>query len=121
MKKLTVEDTINQVIQKEMKELVYFQGAPYVKFVLLSVAVEFLGACLDSHEFHDEKQSQERFNNALKLFPKKYHKFAKKDSKINLFKELRCGMIHKLSPLSSVIRLTANHFYPNKQSFFRLL
>ena len=104
---LTVENTIEQVIQTEIKELVYYKGAPYVKFLLLSIAVEFLGACMDKHDFQDHQQSLIRFNKALKkLFPKKYHKYAKKDSDINLFKDLRSGMIHKLSPLTQRIKLT---------------
>ena len=62
---------------------------------------------MDKHDFEDNSQSHDRFNKSLnELFPKKYHRYAKKDSTINLFQELRCGMIHKLSPLSSRIRLT---------------
>jgi len=105
--KLTITDTINTVIQGEIKELIEYNGAPFIKFQLIVTAIEFLGACLDNHKFEDNEKSEIRFNKALvKLFPKPYKKYSKKDSEISLYKQLRCGMIHKLRPLSSKIRLT---------------
>ena len=105
--KLTVTDTINTVIQGEIKELIEYNGAPFIKFQLIVTAIEFLGACLDNHKFEDNEKSEIRFNKALvKLFPTSYKKYSKKDSEISLYKQLRCGMIHKLRPLSSKIRLT---------------
>lgn len=99
----SVEAAVRQIIQTEIKELVEYNGAPYIKFLLLSVAIEFLGACMDSHAFEDDRQSKDRFNKALKkLFPKKYHKYSKKGAKINLFRDFRCGMIHKLRPSNGV-------------------
>ncbi|HRN41379.1 MAG TPA: hypothetical protein PK649_04800 [Vicingus sp.] len=104
---LNVENTIQTVIQGEIKELINFNGAPFIKFQLIVTAIEFLGACMDQHEFSKNEESESRFNNAIiKLFPKKYHKYAKKDTEINLFRDLRCGMIHKLCPLTTKIRLT---------------
>lgn len=104
---LSVEDTVRKIIQGEIKTIIAYEGAPFIKFQLICTAIEFLGACMDQHNFVDPKQSEDRFNDALReLFPKNYHKYAKKDSTISLFRELRCGMVHKLSPCSSKVRLT---------------
>ncbi len=107
---LTVENSINTIIQGEIKELINFKGAPFIKFQLIVTAIEFLGACMDQHDFTKNEKSEERFNKAItELFPKKYHKYAKKNTEIDLFRDLRCGMIHKLSPLTTKIRLTERH------------
>ncbi|NWL03596.1 hypothetical protein DM790_22480 [Flavobacterium collinsii] len=104
---LTVKNTIEKIIQGEIKEIIQFEKAPFIKFQLLSTSLEFLGACMDNKEFYAKKSSEERFNKALiKLMPKKYHKYAKNDSAISLYSILRCGMIHKLRPLNDTILLS---------------
>lgn len=114
--KLNVEETINNVILGEIKQLIEFKEAPFIKFQLIVTSIEFLGACLDQHDFADNSHSEERFNTCLnKLFPKVYKKYAKNDSSISLYKELRCGMIHKLKPLSSKVRLTERRHIKNQK------
>ena len=104
---LSVKDTIELIIQGEIKDLVEYSKAPFIKFQILSTALEFLGACMDNKDFAEERVSEERFNKAItKLMPKKYHKYAKKDASINLYSILRCGMIHKLKPLNDKVILT---------------
>lgn len=100
---------LNEVILREMKTIIFSnecKSAPYVKFVLVATGIEFLGACVDSHDFSKEREGEDRFNYALSaFFGKKYHKYSKKDSTINLYKDFRCGMIHQLRP-SAKINLT---------------
>jgi hypothetical protein len=112
---MTVQETINSVIQGEVKELIKYQGAPFIKFQLIVTSIEFLGACLDQHDFETKDHSEQRFNAAIsKLFPKKYHKYAKSNSSINLYRDLRCGMIHKLRPLGTAIGLASKQNSPCK-------
>lgn len=104
---LTVADTVRRVIQEEMKLIIEQPGAPYTKFILIATAIEFLGACMDKHDFTASSHSRDRFANALKgLFPKAYHKHAMKGSKIDLFKVFRCGMVHQFCPTDNSIWLT---------------
>lgn len=108
IKKLNSINIIEEVILREIKEIVYSKDcktAPYVKFIVIATAIEFLGACGDPHEFNTDQQSENRFNNGLKYFPKKYIPFSKKDSKVYLYEDFRCHMIHQLRP-STKISLT---------------
>jgi hypothetical protein len=97
---------IREVILREIKTIVYSAecaSAPYVKFILIATGIEFLGACGDAFSFEKNLQSEERFNHALNTyFNKKYQKFAKKDSSINLYEDFRCAMIHQLRPTTKI-------------------
>jgi len=107
---LSVDHTLTQVIQGEIGQLVAFDGAPYIKFQLLATSIEFLGACMDNHDFEDNKHSEARFNKALiKLFPKKYHKYAKKNSEPSLYVGLRCGMLHRFKPIGQILLTERRH------------
>lgn len=101
---LTLISSIEAIILTELKNIIYrYKGSPYIKFLLLVNSVEFLGSCLDEHEITKTKESEERFNKALKkLFDKKYHKYANKNSNPYFFSDLRCGMIHQLRPLNHI-------------------
>lgn len=93
---ISVIKTIETVFLEELKEIVYFDKAPYIKFLLIIQGIEYLGACLDELPFTSEKRSEERFNKALKkLFDKIYHKYANKNAKVYFYQDLRCGMIHQ--------------------------
>lgn len=107
--KIDAQQFIKDVILREIKTIVYSpecKSAPYVKFVLIATGIEFLGACGDPHPYNKEKEGEDRFNAALnKYFNKKYQKYAKKGSAINLYEDFRCGMIHQLRP-THLINLT---------------
>lgn len=96
---LTVSECVRLFIS-DLHEVIYeHPGSKMIKFIYLAVGIEYLGACLDGHDFLKEGESENRFNKALKkLFPNKYHLFAKADAKINLFKQFRCAFVHQLRP-----------------------
>jgi hypothetical protein len=102
---LTLVETIKTLILGELKSIVYqHQGSAFIKFLNIAIAIEYLGACLDHHPFDKDKQSEKRFNEALKeLFEKKYKKYTKTDSEIYFFKEFRCSFIHQLRPGSNIV------------------
>src|ERR1051325_2273799 len=95
---LSPYNTVCDTLIGELGELIYKTNkAPYIKFIPILVGIEFLGGCYDKHDFNKEKESENRFNRALKkLFPKSYKPFANESSKHYLYKHLRCGMIHQL-------------------------
>lgn len=105
VKKLSTGESVEAIFLKEMKEIIYnHEGAAFIKFLNIAVGIEYLGACLDQHDFTEEGHSEDRFNNALKeLFPKKYHKHAKKDAKIYLYECFRCPYVHQLRPGKGVV------------------
>lgn len=107
MEILSALKAVEATIQDELKSLIDYPKAPYIKFILIATSIEFLGACLDQKEWKPKtSEAENRFNNSLKkLFPKEYHKYAKKDAPISLYEDFRCGMVHKLNQ-SRNIRLT---------------
>lgn len=75
----------------------------YLGFGTLGCAIEFLGACIDSDPFREERVSRRRFESAIKtLFPAGYHPYATKGSAYDLYSQLRCGMAHIMRPQGKV-------------------
>ena len=103
--RLTLIDTVNKILIEELKSIIYdHKGSAYTKFLNLAISVEYIGACLDNHEFDKPKESEKRFNDAFKkLFDKKYHKYAKKSSDIYFFEEFRCPFVHQLRPGKKIV------------------
>jgi len=103
--KLTVIDTINSILLGELKSIVYnHKGSAYIKFLNIAIGIEYLGACFDHHPFTKDKESETRFNDALKkLFNKKYNKFAKKGSEVYLYEDFRCAFVHQLRPSKTIV------------------
>jgi hypothetical protein len=90
---LSVKDFITHVFLKEYKQLLH-SGFHYISFALLALGVEFLGACLDQHDFAKRNLSSARFLDAIKqLFPPKYQPFREA-----LCDDLRNGFAHQLRP-----------------------
>ncbi len=68
----------------------------YLCFVLISVAIEFLGKCIDdSVNNWNEGGSEKLFNLAIEKLMPKYRPY-------NLYKLLRCGLAHHLAPQSGL-------------------
>ncbi|MBK7182139.1 MAG: hypothetical protein IPI30_10790 [Saprospiraceae bacterium] len=97
-------NTIEKVLIQEIRSIVYdHKGPAYVKFVLLAVGIEFLGACVDESPF-DKKNSEKRFNSALmKLFKNIYHKYAKKNSNVYFYEQFRCSFVHQFKPGPDIV------------------
>lgn len=107
IKKLDGIESIKQILLKELKDIVYFEKAPYIKFVLLVNSIEYIGASLDAFPYIETGHSETRFNDALKkLFPKQYDKYTKADSEFYFYENLRCGLVHQFRPKKSQIHLT---------------
>lgn len=104
-RKLTVRESIEAIFLRELKSLIYnHKDSAYIKFINLAIGIEYLGACLDNHDFLKEGVSQERFDCALKkLFPNKYLKFSKSDNEFYLYQNFRCSFVHQLRPGKNVV------------------
>lgn len=94
-------DFINTVIVNQLGDIVKLH--PYLSFGLIATGIELLGGCIDKHTVQKDGESGNRFRNAiLKLFPVKYHQFAVKKSKFDLYSELRCGLNHSFLPKPTI-------------------
>lgn len=94
---------IREVILADFARIMESTEGTSGKFILIAVGIEFLGACIDRQSVKATARSEKRFNSAIvKLFPKKYHHFVKKESVPNLYFDYRCPVIHQFSPAKSV-------------------
>ena len=91
-KKVSIKDFIQENLFKTI-EMLKDNGHPYFAFEIIAAGIEFLGACIDSYDFDEPYLSKIRFSNALETMPplQKYKDF-------DLYKNLRCGMCHILTP-----------------------
>ena len=105
VKNVTLIETIRSILLGELKSVIYnHNGSAYIKFLNLAIGIEYLGTCLDHHPFDKDKESENRFNEALKkLFDKKYLKYAKKGSNIYFFEDFRCPFVHQLRPGKKIV------------------
>ncbi len=72
---------------------------PYVGFSLVCQSIEIIGACFDEYDWEDRNLSELRFRLAIKkLFPEKYQVYNHRNNKIDLYKNLRCPMVHQMRP-----------------------
>ena len=102
-KSFQLKNQIREVILTDFAGIMKTPGSTIGKFILIAVGIEFLGACLDRQHIKATARSEKRFNLAIvKLFPKKYHHFVKKESVPNLYFDFRCPIIHQFKPGKSV-------------------
>ena len=120
--KINALETVERVIIKELDVLINScSGAPFIKFLPLVTSIEYLGACADNHPFNINEIdasnksgiTTKRFRDGLKLLGKKYEKYAKSNSKIDFYKDLKCGMVHNLKPTNSKITLSERRHQTN--------
>jgi hypothetical protein len=101
-KQVTVEQFIDIVLVHDIGQMVYDCKLHYLSFGAIAQGIEFLGACLGELPFEEEGQSDDRFRKAInKLFPKRYEKHRKGQSKHDLYQFLRCALVHQLRPQGS--------------------
>lgn len=87
---MNVTEFIIQILLEEYSLIV--PKFPYISFALMGLGIEFLGACLDSHEFGERGQSSARVQKAIdELFPPAY-------GVGNIGSELRNGFAHQFRP-----------------------
>lgn len=100
---------IREVILDDYARIMNTKESTVGKFILIAVGIEFLGACLDKQHMDATARGEKRFNMALmKLFPKKYHHFVKKESVPNFWINFRCPVIHQFKPGKSVCLCSAD-------------
>ena len=102
---MTLETFIQTTIIDEIKIMVGTPRLQYLSFIVMSSAIEFLGACLDTKDFHIDHRSRMRFELAIKSLGafSRYSSFISGGgSGYDLFAELRCGMVHAALPKSKV-------------------
>ena len=107
--KQEVADFIGSVFLKEMGELVDFEEAPYIKFLLLIQGIEFLGACQDNKPFEESGHSEKRFRKGMLLLGKKYENYLVKKDEIYFYRDFRCPMIHQFKHNQKKITLGTRH------------
>lgn len=95
---MNVKEFINQVFLNEYRRLIHDYGFHYISFSLVALGIEFLGACIDKHEFDKKWESRRRFKKAIKeLFPPEYHPFIN-GGDYDLYDNLRNGFAHQFRP-----------------------
>jgi hypothetical protein len=78
----------------------------YFSFGLISQGIEFLGSLTDEFDLQMKRvgESENRFNRAIqKFFNSPYHEYTDKASPFNLYKNLRCGMLHIVLPTDKLL------------------
>lgn len=97
---MNVKDFIEVALINDIKSIQQ-TGHHYHSFSLISQSIEFLGACIDRFDFGERGQSENRFELAIKrLFPSNYHVYNRRNSMYYLYRNLRCGLLHKMIPNS---------------------
>lgn len=108
-KSILQANLIREVILNDFDRIMKIPGSTISKFLLIVVGIEYLGACLDKQDMKATARGEKRFNLAmLKLFPKKYHHFLKKEAVPNLYRDFRCPVIHQFKPEKSIILCSAD-------------
>lgn len=94
---------IDAVMLGSINDMICKHGQHYLGFGTVAGAIEFIGACMDAQSFDQQGISRQRFESAIKThFDAKYHPYADKGSKYDLYKHLRCGMAHIMRPQGKV-------------------
>jgi hypothetical protein len=111
MSTITIEGFINDNLIKRIPQKVTLQvmvdtpELKYLSFIVMTSAIEFLGACLDSKDFHVGGRSKFRFELAIKklgAFSGYKSYISGGGSGYDLFAELRCGMVHAALPKPNI-------------------
>jgi len=99
------EEFIDTVLVNDIGKVIE-AGCPYLAFGLIAQGIETLGALLDEMKLNDINLSERRFRNAINtLFnyqTSRYPKYVAESSEYDLYKYLRCGMVHTLSPSGKI-------------------
>jgi len=89
---------------------------PYIAFMIMGIGIEFLGKCLNiaSFDWHEEKVSRQRFEEAVNNLNAlaKYRTLIGKNSQVDLYSSLRCGLAHAAAPKYE-ITLSSKNEMPN--------
>jgi hypothetical protein len=85
-----------------------YKEHPYQAMCLMMCGVEMLGSLWDNQPLHEKGLSRQRFETSIKkLFPEKYIPFNTWENEFNLYKYLRCPLLHVFL-ISEKIALAGN-------------
>ncbi len=99
---IKLKDFIKNTLIDEIRTI-QLNGHHFLSFGLISQGIEFLGCCLDKRHYFQERLSKERFRKAItNLFPPEYQQFNSDSAKYDLFRDLRCGLLHVCLPKSNL-------------------
>jgi hypothetical protein len=102
----TLDGFVKNVLVEGLHRMTYEAGLGYLAVGNIAICIEFLGACIDHHEFAVERQSKARFKLGVDQFMSNvnpgYGKYNDPLSAYYLYKQLRCGMAHLVRPQGKV-------------------
>ena len=102
---------LQETILTQIKELIKQEHIIF-SFMLISQAVEILGAYLDNKPLRAKQQSSKRFELAIyKLFPQKY---AQNNKSNFLYYQLRTCLTHSFIPSNKIILKKNNYLNENQ-------
>ena len=109
-KEVSVKQYIEEYIMKSVEELV--GGDQYLPaFLMITCGVEFLGKCIGPKPFKDRDHQGNNFKNALGGFSS-LNKYIFGCS-VDIYKNLRCGIVHSLLPDNNIMLVEENNNLPN--------
>lgn len=111
MAEMTTRQFIEVVLVQQIGDLV--QNVPYIAFMTMGIGIEFLGKCIHGGDWHQERVSRVRFEqaiNQLNAFSKYRHLVDK--GQFDLYGSLRCGLAHAAVP-KYPITLSSKNEMPN--------
>lgn len=101
---MKVKEFVQNILIEDIGNIQQTHKYHFISFALIALGIEYLGACLDPYDFNEEGLSEKRFRQSIKiLFKEEYHKFNGKHKKFDLYKNLRCGMLHIIVPGSDLV------------------
>jgi hypothetical protein len=100
---MLVKDFIEVTLLTEIEQMTVGENGyathPYIGFSLIFAAIEVLGACLDDNDWSKNGFSESRFRLAIAmLFPTTYCQYNRKENQHDLYRDLRCSLVHTLIP-----------------------
>ena len=102
----TLDEFISTVLVPGVQRMTY-EGLGYLATGMIAVGIEFLGACLDEHDFRKDGESEKRFKKGIAEFMgkvnAKYIPYNNPRSEFYLYEQLRCGMAHIIRPAGKVV------------------
>ena len=98
MEQLNPKEFIQKVFIDELGTMI--QPHPYISFSIMAIGIEFLGKCLKTKQkdFDYSGIAKEDFNNSIKGLAS-----LKKYESLDLYNELRNGMLHFLKPKTTLL------------------
>lgn len=109
-KEVSVKQYIEKYIMASVEDLVEReQHLP--AFLMISCGIEFLGKCIGSKPFEDRDYQGGNFKNALASFSS-LNKYILNCS-IDIYTNLRCGIVHSLLPDNNIMLVEGKNNLPN--------